>query len=162
RGALMRDETAQQRACQPLEIRCNAEAKLSPAQARRRCLGRLRDLFEGPADRGQVVARLGRERDGPRRTMKQLQVERGLQRLHELTDRARRHAELVGGGLEAHVTRRRFEGAQAVEGWQAIGHGPSLELGAARVSIRISKPRCRFLPDEESGKTTKPPWRAAD
>ena len=45
-----------------------------------------------------------------------------LQRLHLLPDGGGGDMQLVRGQLETEMARRRFEGAQRVEGWENVGH----------------------------------------
>lgn len=83
---------------------------------------RLCDLPEGIAHRRQItLARLG-QKYAPIDPLEKYDPEGSLERLEQLTDRPRGHAQLIGGSFHREVARGGFEGAQRIERWQAMCH----------------------------------------
>jgi hypothetical protein len=72
---------------------------------------------------GQHGGAFGGEFQGPRQAAKQAQVEEFLQQLDLMAHRRRRHGQFVSSLLEAQEPRGRFEGAERIQGGQAMGHG---------------------------------------
>lgn len=72
---------------------------------------------------GQHGGAFGGEFQGSCQAVKQAQVEELLQQLDLMAHRRRRHSQFVSSLLEAQVPRGSFEGAERIQGGQAMGHG---------------------------------------
>ena len=60
--------------------------------------------------------------DGPRAAMKQLEAEKIFQPANLMTERCRRHMQLICGLREAQVAGRGLEGLEGVQRWQRTAH----------------------------------------
>ena len=94
-------------------------------------LGDARDRVEGRGEARLQRLALRRQRKPVRQPLEQREAEALLEQPHHAADRRLRDVELVAGGDEAAVARRRLEGAQSVERGQAAHRLAQLFLSLA-------------------------------
>src|SRR5215831_12155793 len=78
--------------------------------------------MECAADRRQVVFTGRSEKQATRQPSEELHSNARLKALDLLADSSWRHAEFISRSLETQMTGGRFEGTQAIQGWQSIAH----------------------------------------
>ena len=96
------------------------------------------ELAEPLAQRRQAGFGGRGQRQPPCEPVEQLNAELVLERTNLLTDRRRRHVQLVGGAAEAQVPRGGLEGDQGVEGQGAEHGGFSTDSQAIAVDNETS------------------------